>query len=137
MLARPHALAALALSFGTAPAALAQETRSDTLFTVEKYLDYEQVSDPQISPDGTQIIYTRRYVDKLADRWESALWIMGADGSRNRLTARGIGSSSAARAPAGRRTGRASRTSPTGSRAERRSTSAGWTPRGRRPRYRA
>jgi hypothetical protein len=33
--------------------------RPDTLFTVEKYLDVEQVSDPQISPDGAQIVYTR------------------------------------------------------------------------------
>jgi dipeptidyl aminopeptidase/acylaminoacyl peptidase len=67
----------------------AQETRSDTLFTVEKYLDFEQVADPQISPDGSQIIYTRRYVDKLADRWESALWLVNADGSRNRFLVKG------------------------------------------------
>ena len=33
----------------------AQETASDTLLTVQHYLDWEQVSDPQISPDGAQI----------------------------------------------------------------------------------
>src|SRR5207247_2233694 len=40
----------------------AQETASDTLLTVNHYLDWEQVQDPQISPDGSQIIYTRRWV---------------------------------------------------------------------------
>src|ERR687885_471176 len=56
---RPAAmLVTAALSLAPTPAIVAQETRSDTLFTVEKYLDYEQVADPQISPDGTQIVYT-------------------------------------------------------------------------------
>jgi dipeptidyl aminopeptidase/acylaminoacyl peptidase len=44
----------------------------------------ESVSDPQIAPDGSQIIYARRWVNKLNDRRESALWNMNADGSRNR-----------------------------------------------------
>ena len=67
----------------------AQETPSDTLLTVEHYLDWEQVSDPQISPDGEQIIYTRRWVNQLEDKWESALWIMNADGSQNRFLVEG------------------------------------------------
>src|SRR5918999_3589214 len=89
MLVCARSLAVLVLSLAVAPSLPAQEVRSDTLFTVEKYLDFEQVADPQISPDGSQVIYARRYVDKLADRWESALWIMGADGSRNRFLVRG------------------------------------------------
>jgi dipeptidyl aminopeptidase/acylaminoacyl peptidase len=73
-----------------APAlARAQETASDTLLTVSHYLDWEQVSDPQISPDGSQIVYTRRWVNKIDDRWDSALWIMNADGSRNRFLVKG------------------------------------------------
>ena len=55
----PRAALLVAL-FAMAAPLLAQERRSDTLFTVEKYLDFEQVADPQISPDGSQIIYTRR-----------------------------------------------------------------------------
>src|SRR5712691_9107330 len=70
-------------------AAPAQETASDTLLTVDHYLDWEQVSDPQISPDGSQIIYTRRWVSRVDDKWESALWIMNADGSRNRFLVKG------------------------------------------------
>jgi hypothetical protein len=43
--------------------ATGQETASDTLLTVNHYLDWEQVADPQISPDGSQIVYTRRWVN--------------------------------------------------------------------------
>src|SRR5256886_13535705 len=74
---------ALLLSLLLAPIAIAaQETASDTLLTVAHYLDWEQASEPQISPDGAQIVYTRRWVNKLEDKWESALWIMNADGDR-------------------------------------------------------
>src|SRR2546429_130375 len=83
---------ALLLSLLLAPAPVAaQETASDTLLTVEHYLDWEQASDPQISPDGAQIIYTRRWVNKLEDKWESALWIMNADGSHQRFLVKGSG----------------------------------------------
>ncbi len=58
-------------------------------FAVEKYLDYETVSDPQISPDGQRVVYTRRWVDRMSDRWETALWIVNADGTRNRFLTRG------------------------------------------------
>ncbi|HET8713151.1 MAG TPA: S9 family peptidase [Gemmatimonadales bacterium] len=69
--------------------AAAQETASDTLLTVNHYLDWEQVADPQVSPDGSQIIYTRRWVNKIEDRWDAGLWIMNANGSRNRFLVKG------------------------------------------------
>jgi hypothetical protein len=40
---------------------------------VGMYLDMVNVSDPEISPDGKQIIFTRRWVDKMNDKFESAL----------------------------------------------------------------
>ena len=61
----------------------------DHHLTVRDYLDFEQVSDPQVSPDGSQIVYTRRWVDQKSDRWSSALWIMDADGSRHRFLQEG------------------------------------------------
>ncbi|MCC6928155.1 MAG: S9 family peptidase [Gemmatimonadaceae bacterium] len=67
----------------------AQEKAVDTLLTVNHYLDFETVGAPQLSPDGARIIYTRRSVDKQKDTFESALWIMNADGSENRFLARG------------------------------------------------
>ena len=81
-------LAAAILSL--APFTLAaQEKRADTLLTVEKYLDFEQVAEPRVSPDGSQIIYTRRWVNKLEDKFESSLWIVNFDGSKNRFLANG------------------------------------------------
>ena len=65
------------------------KAKSDRL-TLDLYLDMETVSDPQISPDGAQIIYTRGWVDKMNDRRESALWIMNADGGRNRFLVQGL-----------------------------------------------
>jgi len=83
---RPSALAAaLVALFGVeAPA----QSPNDRL-TLENYLEWEDVQSPRLSPDGKQVIYTRRWIDKLNDRWESSLWMMGADGSRSRFLANG------------------------------------------------
>ncbi|MGA1418291.1 MAG: TolB family protein, partial [Gemmatimonadaceae bacterium] len=72
-----------------APALL--PAQRDTVLTVASYLDLETVSDPQLSPDGKQIIYTRRYVNTREDRWDTALWIMDADGGRQRYLTLGSG----------------------------------------------
>jgi dipeptidyl aminopeptidase/acylaminoacyl peptidase len=97
---RPRTAAALALWTATLAAPLAAQGPAETpaaaasrapagTFAVEKYLDYETVGDPQISPDGQRVVYTRRWVDRMSDRWETALWIVNADGSRNRFLTRG------------------------------------------------
>lgn len=78
------AVAALLISFSNLAVA-ADASR----LSVADYLEFEQVSDPQVSPDGRQIIYTRRAVDKMNDRWDSSLWIMDADGSRHRFLIKG------------------------------------------------
>lgn len=78
-------LPALALAFALPSRATAQQRT----LTLEDYLDLESVSSPQISPDGRQIIYTRGWVDAMNDRRESAIWIMDADGSRNRFLVEG------------------------------------------------
>ena len=44
----------------------------------------EYVSDPQISPDGTKIIYVRNFKDIMTDKNLSNLWIVNFDGSQNR-----------------------------------------------------
>jgi dipeptidyl aminopeptidase/acylaminoacyl peptidase len=93
MLKRLHVYAllvacALAVSTVSAQRPDQSATRTDRL-TLENYLDFETVSDPQLSPDSAQIIYTRGWVDKMNDRRESALWIMNADGSRNRFLTKG------------------------------------------------
>ena len=51
---------------------------SARVLKVEDYLDYETVADPRLSPDGTQVVYTRRWVNRMEDRMDTALWIVGA-----------------------------------------------------------
>ena len=50
----------------------------------ETYLDMESVSSPNISPDGSQILFTRGWVDKMNDRTRSNIWIVDVDGTRVR-----------------------------------------------------
>ena len=82
---RSLALAVCAFAFAQP---LAAQPAPDRL-TLAGYLDLEDVQSPKLSPDGKQIIYTRRWVDKLNDKWESSLWIMNVDGSRNRFLING------------------------------------------------
>jgi dipeptidyl aminopeptidase/acylaminoacyl peptidase len=79
---------------------------------LKQYLEWERVSSPRLSPDGQAVIYTRRWVDKMNDSWESSLWIMGADGSRNRFLVDG---SSAVWSPDGTRIAYTARGEPEGS----------------------
>ena len=66
------------------------ERRADRL-ALQDYLDWEDVQDPQLSPDGRQLVFTRRWIDKMNDKWESSLWIMNADGTRSRFLVNGSG----------------------------------------------
>ncbi len=68
-----------------------QGARAPRTLTVDQYMDYETVADPRIPPDGARIVYTRRWVDRLQDKWSSALWIMNADGTRNSFLTEGAG----------------------------------------------
>jgi dipeptidyl aminopeptidase/acylaminoacyl peptidase len=96
-----RAAAALALVFAaTVHPAGRQSANAGRMLSVEDYLNYETVADPQISPDGAQVVYTRRLVNQIDDRIEPSLWIMNADGSRNRFLTKG---SAAAWSPDGTR----------------------------------
>jgi len=46
--------------------------------------DLEYASDPQVSPDGSSVVYVRRFMDVMTDRARSNLWIVGKDGTRHR-----------------------------------------------------
>ncbi len=57
--------------------------------SLELFLDWEYVLNPQISPDGSQVVYTRRWTDKVNDKYENDIWIVNADGTRNRFLLKG------------------------------------------------
>lgn len=46
--------------------------------------DIESVSDPQISPDGSKVLYVRSGSDIMNDKRYSNIWIINFDGSNNR-----------------------------------------------------
>ena len=71
------------------PTTLAAQNEPDGTLKLVTYLDWEWVANPQLSPDGSQIIYTRSWVDKINDRRDSEVYIMNADGSRKRRLTEG------------------------------------------------
>ncbi|HUN72186.1 MAG TPA: S9 family peptidase [Steroidobacteraceae bacterium] len=77
----------MAISF----AAHAQSSRPEATgrFTVARYLDLQSASDPQVSPDGTRVVYTRSVVDKQKDKTQTAIWTVGTDGSGDRFLTEG------------------------------------------------
>jgi len=81
-------IAAISLGAG-AGATRAQETFAPNRLTTDHYFDLERISDAQISPDGTRIVYTRNQVNRLEDKWEPSIWIVNADGSQNRFLTKG------------------------------------------------
>jgi dipeptidyl aminopeptidase/acylaminoacyl peptidase len=83
------AVVAAVCTGGTTALDARQAAVSQDRLDLDLYWDYEVVSDPQISPDGTQIIYTRQVIDRVNDKREPSLWVMNADGSRNRFLVRG------------------------------------------------
>jgi dipeptidyl aminopeptidase/acylaminoacyl peptidase len=52
--------------------------------TVMDLFQIQLATDPQISPDGKQIVYVRHFNDPMTDRRYSNLWIINTDGSDHR-----------------------------------------------------
>ncbi len=56
---------------------------------VEDLLHWERVGDPRPSPDGSQFAYVRTWIDRVADRTRTEIWLARADGSRARPLVQG------------------------------------------------
>lgn len=56
----------------------------DKHFQLLDVFQLEFAADPQISPDGKQIVYARSFMDIMNDTQRSNLWIINADGSEHR-----------------------------------------------------
>jgi dipeptidyl aminopeptidase/acylaminoacyl peptidase len=55
----------------------------------DTFMDMETVSSPAISPDGSQVVFSRGWVDKLKDQGRSNIWIVDTAGTRLREVTRG------------------------------------------------
>lgn len=74
------AISLLLLGF---PAATRGQDNSHKLTVMDEF-QIQLATDPQISPDGKQIVYVRQYNDPMTDRRYSNLWIIGSDGKDHR-----------------------------------------------------
>ncbi len=63
---------------------LADERSDQKLLDTETFMEMESIRSPIISPDGSQIIFSRTYVDKMNDRYRSNLWLVDVMGHRIR-----------------------------------------------------
>jgi dipeptidyl aminopeptidase/acylaminoacyl peptidase len=71
---------------------------------VDDLLRLQSVGDPQISPDGSLVVYSVEHLDREADEARSALWAVEvASGERRRLTAPGTSAGSPRFSPDGKR----------------------------------
>jgi dipeptidyl aminopeptidase/acylaminoacyl peptidase len=70
-------LGCLALT-ANAPTVLAQEARP---FTIHDLWEMERISDIQVSPDGSWMVFGVSRLDAEANRRRSDLWVVGTDGS--------------------------------------------------------
>lgn len=78
---RPSTLCGLAvlLALSSWPIGLGGADRR--WITETDLLRFVWIADPQISPDGTRILFVRVTVNEDKDRYETALWMVPADGS--------------------------------------------------------
>ena len=92
------ALAVLVVGAG----ATAAESDSLILKNLDVF-DIEFAADPQISPDGSQVVYVRRSMDIMTDRARGSLWLVDVDGDRHRPLFSDSGYSSPRWSPSGDR----------------------------------
>jgi dipeptidyl aminopeptidase/acylaminoacyl peptidase len=84
--------------------AVAHAQTKPRLLDKETFMNMESVGNPEISPDGKRIIFTRTWVDNIKDQYRSNLWIADVDGSRVReLTSGARNDSSPVWSPDGKR----------------------------------
>jgi len=83
------ALHAPLLAIFLLPVLAAPLVGQERTLTLSDFLEMESVSSPQLSPDGSQILFIRGGVDRVNDRRYSGIWIMDADGSRMRFLLEG------------------------------------------------
>lgn len=80
----PVSLIALVATFVPAlPGVLCAQEPSHKLTVMDEF-QLQLPTDPQISPDGKNIVYVRRFADPMTDRRYSNLWLVNSDGTNHR-----------------------------------------------------
>lgn len=69
------------IGMSAASALSAQNTGPSDRLSLRDIFELEWAADPQISPDGSRIVFVRSGFDIMTDRTTSRLWIVNADGS--------------------------------------------------------
>jgi len=96
------ALVSLFLALPLAPLALAAAKDSHP-FDVRDLIAFDRISEPKVSPDGRQVVFTVSALDLDANKRRTDLWIVNADGSGARkLTQHEAADTSAAWSPDGK-----------------------------------
>ncbi len=95
---KPTLAALLAGGLLYAPA-VADDHGEDTSrkFTAERVFDIEYATDPQISPDGSTIVYVRRSMDKMTDQDRGDIWTIDVRSGAHRPLITGGASAGAPR----------------------------------------
>jgi acylaminoacyl-peptidase len=90
--------AAALVLLAAAPAFGGEPLRLKDVFQIE------YASDPQVSPDGKQVVYVRNFMDVMKDKPRSHLWFVNVDGSDHRPVTSGDANESSPRwSPDGKR----------------------------------
>ena len=82
-------VAFLGASAPTAAQATGGKDGDQGIFSPKDIFELEWASDPQISPDGTRVVYVRNFFDVMTDRSRSNLWIVNFDGTDHRPLTKG------------------------------------------------
>jgi dipeptidyl aminopeptidase/acylaminoacyl peptidase len=71
------------------PESKEKENDGPTLLDTSTFMEMESVSSPNISPDGQWILFSRRSVDQVDDRYVSNIWMVDVEGKRTSELTRG------------------------------------------------
>ena len=72
------------LFFGVMAFGFTSERVEPRYLTKDTFMEMESVGNPNISPDGTKILFTRSWVDQVSDRAAGNLWLTDVEGKRIR-----------------------------------------------------
>ena len=96
------ALLSLCLALPFAPLALAA-AKGTHAFDVRDLIAFDRISEPKVSPDGRQVVFTVSALDFDANKRRSDLWLANSDGTGlKKLTRHEAADTSAAFAPDGK-----------------------------------